>query len=136
MFIICAETLSSLLCQAENSRWLMGVPSNPKGPRLNHLFFADDNLLFCRVTQRDWGHLSQLLESHEKVSGQQLNKEKTSLFFSRNTSQEACDYIIWLSGVPSTQRYDKYVGLLALLGKSRMSEFRHIKDRVWKKLYD
>jgi hypothetical protein len=88
LFIICHEALSSLLSQVENSGWLTGVPSSPKGPRMNHLFSADDNLLFCRATERDWGHLSQLLESYEKASGQQLNKEKTSIFFSCNTSQE------------------------------------------------
>jgi hypothetical protein len=53
LFIICAEVLSSLLSQAANSGWLTGVPSSPRGPRLNHLFFADDSLLFCRATTRD-----------------------------------------------------------------------------------
>jgi hypothetical protein len=136
LFIICAEALSNLLAQAENSGWLSGVPTSPKGPCLNHLFFADDSLLFCRAISRDWGRLSNLLECYERASGQLLNKEKTSLFFSRNTSQDAREYIQRLSGVPSTQRYDKYLGLPALVGKSRVREFQNIKDRVWKKLHD
>jgi hypothetical protein len=136
LFIICAEALSNLLFQAETSGWLTGVPYSPKGPRLNHLFFADDNLLFCRTTSTDWGRMSQLLEIYEKASGQQPNKEKTSIFFSRNTSQEARDYITRLSGIPSTQRFDKYMGLLALVGKSRLSEFKSIKDMVWKRMND
>jgi hypothetical protein len=41
-----------------------------------------------------------------------------------------------LSRVPSTQRYDTYLGLPALVGKSRMKEFKSIKDRVWKWLND
>jgi hypothetical protein len=28
------------------------------------------------------------------------------------------------------------LGLLALVGKSRMSEFKSIKDRIWKRLHD
>jgi len=64
LFIICVEALSTLLYQAENSGWLTGVPSSPKGPRLHHLFFANDSLLFCRATSRDWGQLSQLVEHY------------------------------------------------------------------------
>jgi hypothetical protein len=112
------------------------VPSSPKGPRLNHLFFEDDNLLFCKAPSSDWGRLSKLLEYYEKASGQLLNKEKTSIFFSRNTSQLDRECIHQLSRVPSTQRYDTYLGLPALVGKSRMKEFKSIKDRVWKWLND
>jgi hypothetical protein len=93
-------------------------------------FFANDSLLFCRATSRDWERLAQILECYEKASGQQLNKEKTSIFFSHNTSQEARDCILRLSGVPSTQRYDQYMGLPALVGKSQMKEFKSIKDKV------
>jgi ribonuclease HI len=44
--------------------------------------------------------------------------------------------ILEVSGIPSSQRYDKYLGLPALVGKSRTKEFRSIIDRVWKKLQD
>jgi hypothetical protein len=74
------QALSSLLFQAELSGCLTGIPTSPRGPRLSHLFFADDSLLFCRAHARDWGRLSQLLECYEKASGQQLNKEKSSIF--------------------------------------------------------
>jgi hypothetical protein len=38
--------------------------------------------------------------------------------------------------IPSSQRYDTYLGLLALVGKSQMIAFKVITDRVWKKLQD
>jgi hypothetical protein len=63
-----------------------------------------------------------------------MNKDKTSIFFSSNTSQKAWNYFLQLSRVLATQRYDKYLGLLALVGKSRVREFKSIEDRVWNRL--
>jgi hypothetical protein len=38
--------------------------------------------------------------------------------------------------IPSSQRFDTYLGLLALVEKSRTAVFRNIIDKVWKKLHD
>jgi hypothetical protein len=54
--------------------------------RLNHLFFADDILLFCKSNSTELSILQQVLNNYEKALGQKLNKEKTSIFFSMNTS--------------------------------------------------
>jgi hypothetical protein len=43
-----AEALSSMLTHAENTSVITRVPMSRRGPRLSHLFFADDNLLFVR----------------------------------------------------------------------------------------
>jgi hypothetical protein len=52
LFLICAEALSSLLTQADRKGVLSGVPTSKQGPHINHLFFADDSLLFCRTNLR------------------------------------------------------------------------------------
>jgi hypothetical protein len=64
------------------------------------------------------------------VSGQKLNKDKTSIFFSHNTSP-AKRKEITLSGLQATQSFDKYLGLPTLVGKSRTQVFASIKDRIW-----
>jgi hypothetical protein len=40
------------------------------------------------------------------------------------------------SEIPSSQRYDTYLGLPALVGKSRIAAFQSIKERIWKRLQD
>jgi hypothetical protein len=136
LFLICAEALSAMLTKADNEGVLRGVPSSKRGPRLNHLFFADDSLLFCRADLSHWNRLSTLLKSYELASGQRLNVSKTAIFFSRNTTEVIKEQILEVAGIPSSQRYDKYLGLPALVGKSRMKEFKGIRDRVWKRLQD
>jgi hypothetical protein len=51
LFLICKEVLSSLLSKVDREGELEGVPTSQRGPHLNHLFFANDSLLFCKA---DW----------------------------------------------------------------------------------
>jgi hypothetical protein len=57
LFLLCAEVLSSLLTQAESEGIIIGVPTSPKGPRISHLFFADDIILFCKSNSVEWRRL-------------------------------------------------------------------------------
>jgi hypothetical protein len=59
---------------------ISGVPTSPKGPKLNHLFFVDDNLLFCKANSVEWRRLLRILGIYEAGSGQKLNLQKTSIF--------------------------------------------------------
>jgi hypothetical protein len=136
LFILCAEVLSCMLTQAEAKGVITGVPTSPKGPRLSHLFFVDDSLLFCKVNLVEWRCLTKILEKYEMVSGQKLNKEKTSLFFSCNTSLAKREEITHLSGLKATEKYEKYLGLPTLVGRSRSKAFKEIKDKVWARLND
>jgi ribonuclease HI len=136
LFLICAEVLSSMVSEANNKRLLTGVPTSKYGPRVSHLIFADDSLFFCRSSLNQWNELTRLLQGYESASGQRLNCSKTAIFFSKNTPQDEKRIIVEAAGIPVTQRYDKYLGLPALIGKSRMAAFKGIKDRVWKRMQD
>jgi hypothetical protein len=102
-FILCAEALSSLLHQAGRAGEVLEVIMSRGSTRINHLFFADDSLLFCRANLREWGRIQELLAIYEKVLGQKLNRDKTSIFFSRNTPLEDRTNILTAAGVPFTQ---------------------------------
>ena len=72
---------------------LKGLDACQSGPKISHLFFADDSLIFCRATKEEFSNLQRVLEAYEQASGQQLNREKTSLFSNSNTPQDIPDHI-------------------------------------------
>jgi hypothetical protein len=113
---------------------LTSIPISRGGITINHLLFADDNLLFCRANNREWEQIQRLLTCYEASSGQKINREKTSIFFSRNTKMEARAQILNVAGVPSTQQYERYIGLPALIGRLKISTFNGTIGRIWSKI--
>ena len=85
LFLLYAEGLSTTLHQSMQNKKLRGVSACRRGPKVSHLFFADDNLIFSQATVVESTEILRILKVYEDSSGQQLNKEKTALYFSRNT---------------------------------------------------
>ena len=77
-----------MLHQVVQGKRLRGISVCRRGPKVSHLFFADDNIIFGRATEAEGSEILRILKVYESSSGQQLNKEKTSLYFSRNTRGE------------------------------------------------
>ena len=62
---------------------IQGVSICAGAPSITHLLFADDSLLL-KANEENAGHLKHVLQIYE-CSGQEINKEKSSITFSENT---------------------------------------------------
>ena len=78
--------------------------------------------------------LKNLLLLYEEASGQKVNNDKTTLFFSRNTSQDRRSHLLQFFGSSPSTQFGKYLGLPPIIGRSKRRAFNEIKDRIWKKL--
>jgi hypothetical protein len=130
-FILCAEGFSSLLHKVECDRRITGLPIVIGGMRFNHLFFADDSLFFYKANIPEWLNIQDILAIYEQASGQKLNREKTSIFFSRNTKAATKQHILSVVGVYSTTHFEKYLGLLALIGGLKVEAFSGLQGKIW-----
>ena len=104
------------------------------GPKITHLFFADDYLLFSKAALRDCAIIQGILTTYENASGQQVNRDKTAIFFSKATLMTIQNALKDSLGVPIIRQYEKYLGLPSLVGRHRVASFSHIKERVWSKI--
>ncbi len=117
LFLLCAEGLHGLLSQAESTGKIQGLSLCRNGPHLTHLFFADDCLLFCKANLNECATLLQILDQYEYASGQQLNRTKTTLFFSKCVASSTQEELSRILGAPAVRQYEKYLGLPSFVGR-------------------
>ena len=61
----------------------------------------------------------KILAEYEAVLGQKINREKTSLFFSKSTEDDTRQKIKRVLGVQEIKFYEKYLGLSSLIGRGK-----------------
>jgi hypothetical protein len=83
LFLLAAEGLSCLLKVHDKSSQIGGINVAPLVPPVNHLLFADDSMLFFKGSREGAEELSGLLEIYCQASGQRINKDKSSIFFTK-----------------------------------------------------
>ncbi|KAM6589756.1 hypothetical protein CsatA_012361 [Cannabis sativa] len=134
LFLFCAEALSTMLQQAEAAGDLMGFRCSRAGPRVSHLFFADDSLIFGRANGREAESLRRILQCYENASGQQVNFEKSAITFSPNVLPADRTSVLGILGLGSVATHDKYLGLPTVIGRNKKRTFASICDKVQKRV--
>ena len=134
LFLLCAEGLHSLLQQKQDSGTLHRVSLCRDGPKVTHLFFAGDSMLFCKASQQECTTILEILQLYEATSGQQINRGKTQLFFSSNTDQAMRDQIKTSIGVLATTHTKSYLSVPSFVGRAKKQRFGYIREWIWHKI--
>ena len=109
-----------------------GVSISRGVPIISHLFFADDGLIFCKASMNDCNSLQCILKVYEDASGQQLNRAKTSLFFSCNTDRDIQEEIKTRFGAQIIRQHEQYLRLPSLVGRNKRDTFNAVKEKLAK----
>ena len=134
LFLLCIEGLNGLINRAAHQGYIKGYSFCRNSPHLTHILFADDSLLFCRATIEECQWVLDILDVYGSCSRQQINWSKTTIFFSKSTTDVTRNQIKLALGVLEIIQYERYLGLPSLVGRNKKASFNYIKDRVWKKL--
>jgi hypothetical protein len=89
---------------------------------------------FFRASDNEAVIMKNIFATYEEASGQTINLQKSEIFCSRNVSPAIQNSVTNILGVQHVLGTGKYLGLPSMVGRSRKSTFRFIKDRIWKKI--
>lgn len=88
LFLLCAKAFSSMIRKVELSGQLHGINVCPRVPRISHLFFAYNSIVFGRANQREIQVVGDILKAYELASGQKINLDKSEIAFSKNVNKK------------------------------------------------
>ncbi|KAL8157797.1 hypothetical protein AgCh_002489 [Apium graveolens] len=77
------------------------------------------------VDSSEAGNVVKLLRTYEKASGQQVNKEKSSIFYSSNVMNYKREAIIQVLRMPEANDHSTYLGLPTVIGRNKSSLLGH-----------
>ena len=130
LFLLCSEGLNGLIKNSVAVGDLRGFSPCKNGPQISHLFFANDNVIFCRAKMGDVQALQSALTLYEHASGQKVNGAKTNLFFGKSIPDSTKVALKNFLGVLEIKEYEKYLGLPAVVGRNKKESLIYIKERI------
>jgi hypothetical protein len=123
-----------LFHKAAEDGTLDGIQICPNAPKINHMFFADDSIIFIKVNEASALKLQSILRLYEGASGQMINKEKSAVMFSKGTSNAAKRRFLSVLEISAEAYNERYLGLPIYLGRSKSKAFGFLLEKVWKKI--
>ncbi|KAI9194942.1 hypothetical protein LWI28_010324 [Acer negundo] len=69
LFFVCVKGLSRLIVKAERRNDIGSFCCSRGGPKLTHLFFVDDSMIFTRASERDCIAIKEVLECYALAFG-------------------------------------------------------------------
>jgi hypothetical protein len=103
-------------------------------PPVNHLLFADDSQLFFIGSREGAEEFSGLLEVYCQSSDQRINRDKSSIFFTKSCPWARRDKIKHVLHVESEALNERYLGMPTVVGSSIYGTFKFFRDRIWSKV--
>lgn len=134
LFLICTEAFTNLIQRAMSRKEQRRRKISKAVPKLTHLLFADDLLLFCETKVEQIKCLKTILLYYEKCSGQQVNSVKSSIFFSKNSLQQMRVQFCQEMEEVEVQTKAKYLWSPLVIGRSKAQVFRYIEKTTVKRI--
>ncbi|GKV34399.1 hypothetical protein SLEP1_g42774 [Rubroshorea leprosula] len=134
LFLIIAEGLNGLVCNATQKGLLEGVEVGSKGLKLSHLQFADDTILFGEATEKNVLAMKGILRAFEIVSGLKVSFNKSQLM-GICVQEEWLDRMAWLLCCKKGSMPFKYLGIPIGGNPRRIAFWKPLLETFNKKLH-
>lgn len=134
LFLIISEVLSWLFKHASEMGFLEGIRINTHDPRLSHLLFTDDTLIFLSVSRSNCENVDRLLKAYCHALGREVNTQKSMVYFSANTPPSVQYELCTILNMSRVEDPGTYLHILVGWGKTKMATLSYIKDWVLSKI--
>ncbi|XP_024004899.1 uncharacterized protein LOC112082044 [Eutrema salsugineum] len=130
LFDMCTECLSFLMAKAASDKRLHGIQFSVQGPAVHHLLFANDFLILCKANKEESDQIFGVLKEYERVSGQLINFNKSSITFGSSVDEAIKLRIKDKLGIVNKGGAGKYLGLPEFFSGSKKEKLSYIGENM------
>jgi hypothetical protein len=105
-----------------------------KVPKVSHLQFEDDCIIFGKPTSGEATKIKEVLLIYCNASSQRLNHDKSSIYFGKKCLANIKENIKVFLAVANESLNEKYLGLPSDVERSKNGAFGYLKEIIWKRL--
>lgn len=134
LFTIFSDILSRLLAKAEADGLLSGVKVSRTSPKVTHLMYADDVVIYRKKTVHEAAVVRDILQKYFACTGQELNWSKSSIHFSTNVPLPSRRQICRELAMTECTHIGKYLGHSFCTFTSKSREFKGLIEKIGAKL--
>lgn len=117
LFVLCMQKLGLLIHSKVSSNQWQSISVSRNGPKVSHLFFVDDCLLFIKATYEIARIYKQVLDAFCLTVGFKINVSKYKFLASKNVPRRKITRFENIFEFNHTQQIDKYLGFPILMGR-------------------
>lgn len=134
LFVLCMEVLSQKIERVVHTSQWSAVQPTSGGPKLSHIFFADDLLLFSEASFSQARLMEHILADFCGISGQRVSRAKSRIWFSPNTPLYLRNAICSEFHIWATSNLGMYLGIPLFHGRMKKIDFTHVLDKATSRL--
>ncbi|XP_059278078.1 uncharacterized protein LOC132032473 [Lycium ferocissimum] len=123
-----------LLNNLNNDQGFRNFYMNKRGPIINHLCFDDDVILFSSGNRKSLKRIMRTLKTYEDVSGQLVNKHKSSVILHDKACARRIDRAKRITTMKQECFPINYLGCPLYLGRKRISTFSVTVQKILNKI--
>lgn len=88
IFMFCIDKISHMIMDVVGKKDCEGKKAGKRGPRISHLIFVNDLILFGKAIVHQVACIMKVLKNFCEASYQRVSIEKSNIMFSKNTPQQ------------------------------------------------
>lgn len=134
LFTIYSDVLSRILSKAEADGQLQGIKISQTSPRITHLMYADDLVIYGPATIQEVTAAFACLQQYCNWTGQVINWQKSSVHFSGNTSRHTRKEICHILRMAECNHKGLYLGHSFCKFYPKFEAFKGVMEKMANKL--
>ncbi|XP_072084637.1 uncharacterized protein [Arachis hypogaea] len=134
LFVLCMEMLACFISHRVSQGVWNPVAVSRNGPRLSHLMFADDLLLFCKASKAQVIEVMHCLDLFSRASGLKVNLHKSKAQCSKRVSERRKEVLSGVSNIRFCNDLGKYLGINIGHARASRKTAQEIIEKISRKL--